>query len=117
MTLMNTIVNPQKGSIKAIVPVNFTTTVDAYAEVIELDTRWLEDTNIIIGVVGNDLDYRVTVFNDYALGAGYETTSGTVAVADSDQIILKRHARVTVDVKPTVGGLNGTANISVIAGR
>ena len=117
MTTWNVIANPAKRAIKAITPISHLTDDNAYVEVLDLDLRWLTDTNIIMGVTTNSLDYRVLVKNDYAAGVARETTSGTIVAGDQDSIILSRHARVTVEVKPTVAATHGTINISVIAGR
>lgn len=117
MTAWNNILKPGKGDIRAISPVTGTTTVNTYVEVVDLDTRWMGDTNIIISVTVNSLDYRILVYNDYALGVGHETTTSTITAADSDQVVLARHARVKVEIKPTASGVHGSYQIDCIAGR
>ena len=118
MTSWNKIVQPSKGDVRAITPVTGTT-ADSYVNVVDLDTRWLNDTALTIANTGstNQLDYQVLVYNDYAAGIGYVSNTDTVAVNDSDQVSLGRHARVKVQVKSTSSGNSTTYQIDCIAGR
>jgi hypothetical protein len=118
MTSWNQIGDPAKRTIRAITPVTGETTND-YVEIIDLDTRWLTDTVLTITntLAVNELTYRVLVYSDYANGKEYEITSNTVAVSDSDQVILRRHARVKVYVKATSLGNQTDYQIDCIAGR
>lgn len=118
MTSWNVIANPAKGAIKAITPATGTTTND-YVEVIDIDVRWISDTVLILSNTAavNGLTYKIDVYNDYANGKAYETVENAVAVSDSDQVILVRHARVKVSVKSTSGGNHTTYQVDVIAGR
>lgn len=118
MTSWNIVANPVKQAIKAITPVTGETTND-YVEIVDLDTRWLTESIITIAnkLAVNELTYKVEVFNDYVNGTAYETTSSTVAVSDSDQVILRRHARVKVYVKATSSGNQTDYQIDCIAGR
>lgn len=117
MTEWMTIIKPAKGDIRAITPVIGTATA-VLTEVVDLDLRWMSDCTIVIGNAHatESLDYSVKVFSDYNLGVSFETTSGAVAAGDSDQVILKRHAKATVSVKRTAAA-DSTYNISCIAGR
>lgn len=118
MTSWNNILKPQKGDIRAISPKEGTT-VNAYAEAVDLDTRWLEETIITISNTAgtHELTYKVDVYNDYANGIAHTITSNTVAINDSDQVILRRHARVKVSVKSTATNNHTTYQVDVIAGR
>ena len=118
MTSWNKIVQPSKGDVRAITPVTGTTT-DSYVDAVDLDTRWLDETILTIANTAgsNELDYQVLVYNDYSSGVAYTTTTNTVAINDSDQVILRRHARVKVQVKDTSSGNHTTYQIDCIAGR
>ena len=120
MTEWNQIADPAKRAIRVIVPATGETT-DNYVDAVDLDTRWLTETIITIAnsAASNELDYKILVYNDYANGTAHTITSNTVAVSDSDQVILVRHARVKVQVKSTVAD-NAHATdykVDVIAGR
>lgn len=119
MTSWKNILNYAKGEIRAIVPVTGTTAVNTYVEVVDLDCRWMGETNFTIANTEavNALDYKIVIYNDYAAGVGHIITSNTIAVSDSDTIILRRHARVKVYVKPTSSGNHTDYQIDVIAGR
>lgn len=118
MTNWNRILLYAKGEIRAITPATATTT-DDYADVVDLDTRWLGDTIITIANTGvtNQLDYQILVYNDYTNGTAHTTTTNTVATVDTDQVILVRHARVKVQVKSTVGSSHTDCAVDAIAGR
>ena len=118
MTDWNLIANPAKGVIKVITPVTGTTT-NLYVDAVDLDTRWLKDTVITIANVAavNELDYQVLVYNDYAAGISHRVFSGPVAVSDTVQVSLIRHARVKVQVKSTSSGNHTNYQIDSIGGR
>lgn len=118
MTDWNTIIKPAKGDIRAITPAT-ASTVDAYVTAIDIDTRWLDESIITISNEGgsNEMDYQVLVYNDYASGVAFTTTTNTVAINDEDQVILRRHARILVQVKSTVGSSHTTYQVDAIAGR
>jgi hypothetical protein len=118
MTSWNVIANPAKGAIKAITPVSGTT-ADGYAEVIDIDVRWISDTVLTIANTAavNGLIYKVDVYNDYANGTAFKTFENTVVLSDSDQVILVRHARVKVSVKAASAGNQTTYQVDCIAGR
>lgn len=118
MTEWNQIADPAKRAIRVITP-KTGTTVDAYVEAVDLDTRWLTDTVITIANTAavNGLTYQVLVYNDYANGEAHDVFTGTVALSDTDQVILIRHARVKVEVKSAVGSAHTTYQIDVMSGR
>lgn len=118
MTEWNNIVQMGKEYIRAITPVTGLT-VDAYVEVIDLDTRWMGETNFIISntSITNGLTYKVTTINDYGVGIEHELTENDIVVSDNDSVILRRHARVKIYVKSTVGGDASSYQIDCIAGR
>ena len=118
VTKWNKIVQPTKGDVRAITPVTGTTT-NSYVDAVDLDTRWLDETILTIANTAgsNQMDYQVLVYNDYAAGIAYATTTNTVAVNDEDQVILRRHARVKVQVKSTSSGSHTTFQIDSISGR
>ena len=118
MTSWNKIASPSKRDIRAITPKSGETT-NVYVEVVDLDVRFLTDTVITIANTAavNELDYKVEVFNDYSNGTAFETRTNTVAVSDSDQVILLRHARVKVFVKATSSGNQTDYKVDCIAGR
>lgn len=117
MTEWNNIVQMSKKFIRAITPITGTT-VNAYVEVVDLDTRWLGDTNFTIANTAavNGLTYKVTGFNDYGSGIEHEITENAVALSDDDMVILKRHARVKVYVKSTTPDAHTTYQVDCIAG-
>lgn len=114
----NLIMNPCKKTIVSITPVTGTTTND-YVDAIEIDTRLLDETIITVANTAsvNDLTYSVLVYNDYATGIGHETISGVVAISDSDQVILRRHSKVKIQIKSSIGGNHTTYQVDIIAGR
>ncbi len=118
MTSWNQIAEPAKGAIKVIIPVTGTTT-NSYVDVVDLDTRWLAESIFTIANTAalNELDYKILGYNDYANGIAYEITSNTISVSDSDEAILRRHARIKVQVKATSPGNQTTYQIDCIAGR
>ena len=118
MTLFNTIIKPIKGDIRAIIPITGTT-VNALTEIVDLDTRWLEDTTFTISNTGdtNKLDYEILTYNDYASGTAITAFSNTVNVNDEDQIILTRHARIKVKINSTTTDSHTTYQIDCISGR
>lgn len=118
MTDFNRILLYLKGEIQSITPATATTT-DTYTDAVDLDIRRMGDTIITIANTGssNQLDYQVLVYNDYASGTAHTTTTNTVATADTDQVILVRHARAKVQVKSTVGSSHTNYQIDAIAGR
>ena len=117
MAIWNDIVQLQKDFIKAITPETGTTT-SSFETAVDMDTRWLGETVITIANTGlsNSLDYEVLVYNDYKNGIYYKTTTGTILLSDSDQIILERHARIMISVKSTGAG-HTTYQIDAIGGR
>ena len=119
MTTWNNIVQLAKDFVRAITPVTGTTSDNDYVEVADLDNRWLGESVITVANTAavNQLDYKIVVYNDYGSGIGYETKSNTVAVSDSDQIILVRHARVKIYVKPTVADSHTDYQVDAIGGR
>ena len=116
--VLNDIVKLSKDVIKALVP-DTGTTVNAYVTVTDMDTRWLGELDIIISNTAADhgMTYQILVYNDYANGIAYEITSNTISVSDSDEAILRRHARIKVQVKATSPGNQTTYQIDCIAGR
>lgn len=118
MTNWNNIVQMGKEYIRAITPVTGVTTND-YVEVIDLDTRWMGESNFIISntSVTNDLTYKVATINDYGVGIEHKVTENDVVVSDNDSVILRRHARVKIYVKSTVAGAASSYQIDCIAGR
>ena len=119
MTSWKNILNYTKGEIRAIVPVTGTTDDNAYVEVIDLDCRWLSETNFTIANTEavNELDYKIVGYNDYGSGVGHIITSNIIAVSDDDMVILRRHARVKVYVKPTAGDAHTNYQVDCISGR
>lgn len=117
-TSWNKIASPVKRDIRAITPVSGTTTND-YVEIVDLDVRFLTDTVITISNTAavNELTYKIEVFNDYANGTAHELVSKNVAVSDSSQVVLLRHARVKVYVKATSSGSQTNYQVDCIGGR
>lgn len=118
VTKWNNIVQLAKDFIRVITPVTGTTT-NSYVDAIDIDTRWLGETIITIANTAavNELDYQVLVYNDYGSGTAHTTTTNTIAVSDSDQVILNRHARIKIQVKSTLSDNHTTYQIDAIGGR
>ena len=119
MTQWNGIVQLAKDFIKVITPTTGTTNSNDYVEVVDLDTRWLGETVITVANTAavNELTYKIVIYNDYGSGIGYITKTNTIAVSDSDQIILVRHARIKIYVKPTSAGNHTDYQVDAIGGR
>jgi hypothetical protein len=115
MTQWKNIVQLAKRQIRTIVPVIGTST-DSYINVVELDSRWSEESTIIVANTGgsNELDYRILVYSDFN-GIGHETTSNTITINDSDQVILYQHSKIIVQIKSTVLGNHTTFEVDVIS--
>jgi len=118
MTKWNHIVKLESDIIRAITPETGTST-NAFVSVVDLDGRWLGESVITISNTAavNELSYEVIVYNDYANGIGYTATTNIIAVSDSDQIILTRHARIVIKIKSNVADSHTTYQVDVIAGR
>ena len=105
-----------RDSAKSIDPVTGTT-VDTATEVIDLDTRQLRDTELIIANKGsNSLFYSIRVRSEYDDGTDFVPFSNRVAPGDIDEAILCRHARIGVDIKSHVLGAHTAYLVSVIGG-
>lgn len=95
------------------------TTTDLYVVKYTANLQWAQNTTIVITNVGvaNSLTYDVRVYSHNDSGKPHTITSNTIVHTDSDQVILKKHSKVEVRVKSTVGGAHTTFQIDGISGR
>lgn len=95
-------------------------TTNAYADIISIDGRPYADTTMTIANMGttlNAFDYEVAVFSNFEYGSEYLLTSGSVVKDASDEVLLRRHAKIVVRAKSTVDDAPAMIKVDAIMGR
>ena len=86
-------------------------------EFMNIDVRSYSDSEFIISNTGTySLHYDVFVYNNYDIGLPFNVFSNDVLGNDSDEVILTRHAKVSLNVN-SLTTEHTTFQVDGIAGR
>jgi len=111
------LIGSPRTSARLIHPPIIGTSSSTSEEFMNIDVRSFADSQFIISNTGaHSLHYDVFVYNNYNIGLPFNVFSNDIAGNDSDEVILTRHAKVTVKVN-SITTTDTTFQIDGIAGR
>jgi len=112
------LIGSPRTSARLIHPPITGTTSNASTEFMSIDVRSFSDSQFIISNTdANSLHYDIFVYNGYDIGLPFNVFSNDIVGNDSDEVILTRHAKITVKINSLVSNQHTTFQIDGIAGR